>query len=349
MNRTTNILKGVILSSIAIAVAQTLTISTNAAHGAERLFGQLSSSPLAVHVAGQDAFTINAAAGGFSAVQRTMIVERNVNNALKASRDVTPNAVQVVLINNIPVVRFGGFHVVTADSESAKLAGMSMESLALNWANGIRQSLVDPVQVSAYVAGLGGDFLPSSANAPYRKARLEAARLNHAAPAYRQNVPTALITSDSKAVDGMDALNARNADAAVEQFTKAIEMNSGNSRAHYGLGVALMQQGKVEASITSLQMARWLEPDYAMVHLALGQAFESKGEATAAIKQYQEAGLLQRDNPEPALMIADIREGRNDMGKSIRELAAASERIPTSQYIILKQKDQTLWRLDRPY
>src|SRR5438874_10146412 len=96
---------GILISMVAaIALAQTLTITSNSALGAERLFGQISSSPLVVHVAGQDVFSINAAAGGFSAVQRTMIVERNINNALKASSNTTPDAVQVVHINNIPVI-----------------------------------------------------------------------------------------------------------------------------------------------------------------------------------------------------------------------------------------------------
>lgn len=349
MKRKLNVVTNIVLSTLAIALAQTLPITTNAAIGADRLFGQVSSSPLVVHVAGTDAFSINAAAGGFTALERTLIVEKNINNALKASTDTTPNAVQVIHINNIPVVRLGGYHVITADSASAQNAGTSMDDLANTWANGIRQALNNQAQVTAYIAGLGGDFLPSSEVAPYRRARLEAARLNHAAVAYRENVPVKLFSSDSVTSEGMKALNARDPVAAASLFNKAISMNKGNSRAHFGLGTALLQQGLVGKSIDSLQMARWLEPDYAGVHLALGQAYETQGESREAVKQYQEAALLQQDNPEPVLMIADIREGRNDIGKSVRELAAASQRIPTSQYIILEQKDQTMWRLKRAF
>lgn len=349
MKRKNYVFTNIIVSSFAIALAQTLTIATSGAIGAERLFGQVSTAPLMVHLAGQDAFSINAAAGGFSAVERTMIVERNINNALKASADTTATAVQIVHINNIPVIRFGGFHVVTADSASAKLAGKSMEDVAIDWANGLRQALADQVHIAKYIAGLGGDFLPSSEITPYRRARLEAARLNHAAVAFSENVPVKLVSSDSITLNGITALNARKPEDAEQDFTRALALNPGNARAHYGLGVALLQQGFVDDSITELQMARWLEPDYAMVHIALGQALETQGESVAAVKQYQEAALLQPDNPEPVLMIADVREGRNDMGKSVRELAQASARIPTSQYIILKQKDQTLWRLNRAF
>jgi len=63
------------------------------------------------------------------------------------------------------------------------------------------------------------------------------------------------------------------------------------------------------------------------VHIALGEAFEAQGCDVAAVKQYQEAALLQSDNPEPYLMIADIREDRNDIGKSVAELQAAQNII----------------------
>jgi tetratricopeptide (TPR) repeat protein len=347
--KTQNLLKNIMLSTIAIAVAQTIPIVSNAAIAAPRLVGQVASSPTMVHVAGQDVFSINADAGGFTAAERTLIVERNINNALKSSRDTSPNTVQVIRINNIPVVRIGGFHVITADSSSASVARLSMDELAANWANGIRQALADQPAVTAYINGLGGDFLPSSEFVPYRRARLEAARLNHAAPAFRENVSVDLITSDSLTVDGLNALEDRKPEVAMQCFTKAIDINQGNSRAHFGLGSALLQQGKVKQSIVELQMARWLEPDYAGVHIALGQAFESQGEARDAVKQYQEAALLQRDNPEPVLAIADIREGRNDIGKSVQELSLASQRIPTSEYIMLKEKDQRAWRLNRAF
>jgi Flp pilus assembly protein TadD len=178
---------------------------------------------------------------------------------------------------------------------------------------------------------------------------LEAARLNHAAVAFSENVPKGLVSSDSVTLEGVNALNARNPGLAEELFNKAIAMHYTNSRAHYGLGSAYLQQGKVDQAITELQIARWQEPDYAMAHIALGQAFQTQGETVNAVKQYQEASLLQRDNPEPVLLIADIRERRNDMGKSVAELSDASLRIPVSQYIILKQKDQTMWRLNRPF
>jgi tetratricopeptide (TPR) repeat protein len=140
----------------------------------------------------------------------------------------------------------------------------------------------------------------------------------------------------------------RNVDAAIGHFQDAICMSSCNSRARYGLGLSLLRKGLVVEAIDQLQIARMYDPDYALVHLALGEAFETQGNDVGAVKQYQETALLQPDNPVPYLMIADIREDRNDIGKSVAELQAAQDIIPASQYIRVRRQDQLAWRLRQP-
>lgn len=315
----------------------------------EKNFGQASFSPTAVRVCGEEVCNIQAAAGGFTAVERALIVERNINNALVSTTDRSPNTVEVVLVNHIPVIRIGGKHVVTVDSESARLAGTTMAALADTWANNMRQALTDRAKVDAYVAALGGDFLSPTLGTPYRRARLEAARLNHAADLFRADLPAGLISSDSYEDQGFGALMKRDYSAASDLFKKAIAMSPENARAHHGLGVAMLKQGQVDDAIRELEFARWLDHDNAEVHLALGQAFESKGMDTVALTRYREAALLQPDNPEPVLYIADLREERNDIGKSVAELTDAMKIIPDSQYIRLRRNDQLTWRLKRPY
>jgi len=75
--------------------------------------------PLPRCTCGQNLFTIQADAGGFSAEERTLIVERNINDALMACSD-RSRVVTVVTINGLPVIRVGGFHVVTVDSKTAE-------------------------------------------------------------------------------------------------------------------------------------------------------------------------------------------------------------------------------------
>lgn len=305
--------------------------------------------PSAVQVAGQDVFTIQADAGGFTHEERTTIVERNINNALMASTDRSPSTVAIEYINSLPVVRLGGFHVVTITDKCAQMAGTTMAALADVWAGNLRRVLSDQAFIANYVGQLGGDFLSSPYVSPFRRARCEAARLNHAAFMFREDIPVGLQCSQSFANKGMVELNAkRDTQAALESFKNAIAMDSGNAKAHYGLGLCLLKCGNVNQAIVELQKARWLEPNYAYVHIALGQAFETQGHDVDAIKQYQEAALLQPENPEPYLLIADIREDRNDMGKSVVELQNAQNIIPKSDYIRLRKQDQLAWRLRRP-
>lgn len=339
-----------LLSALCIALLQALLINSGQAVAADRYYGQISTAPSAVHIAGEEVFTINAPAGGFSILERALIVERNINNALKASVDRSPSMVSIESINNIPIVRMGDFHVVTADSRSAQVAGTTMQALAESWADSIRKALSDQTRISNYVNDLRGNFLTRGFTAPFRRARCEAARLNHAAPGFREAVPSGLVCSDSLTTEGVNGmLKKQDVLVSADKFRKAIVMCPENSRAHYGFGLALMELGKVDEAIDEFQMARWLDPDYAFVHIALGQAFETKGKIVDALQQFQEAALLQPDNPEPYLLISDIREGRNDMGQSVAELTAAENQIPDSEYIDLKRKDQLTWRLRRPY
>jgi len=315
----------------------------------ESNLGQNAVSPTAVHVCGEDVFDVEADAGTFTKVERTLIVERNINNALISSVDRSPSAVEVAHINNIPVIRLGGKHIVTIDSKSAQVAGMSMDALAEQWANNMRRALSDRAKVDAYVANLGGNFIAPNLATPYRRARLEAARLNHASNLFRGSTPPELKCSNSFESAGMDAVMNRNLDAAADNFKQAIALDNGNERAHYGLGVTELKQGKVDEAVRELEYARHLDPDDAEVHIALGQAMETKGHDVDALKRYREASLLQPDNPEPILYIADLREERNDIGKSVGELTAALQRMPDSQYILLRRNDQSTWRLKRPY
>jgi Flp pilus assembly protein TadD len=312
-------------------------------------YGKVTSVPVPVCINGQNLFTIQADAGGFSAAERTLIAERNINDALVASCDRSPNAVTIDTINGLPVVRLGGFHIVTIDSNTAELLNAPMNTIAIAWADSLRHMLADQTAMGVYVSQLNGTFLTSPFVIPDRRAQLEAARLNHAAFAYRADLPIGLRSSESLANLAMNDLNCdRNVDAAIGHFQDAICMSSCNSRARYGLGLSLLRKGLVVEAIDQLQIARMYDPDYALVHLALGEAFETQGNDVGAVKQYQETALLQPDNPVPYLMIADIREDRNDIGKSVAELQAAQDIIPASQYIRVRRQDQLAWRLRQP-
>jgi len=335
-----------------VASAETVVTERSSVRSTTPIFaikGYVSTSPCPVRVAGEDVFTIKASAGGFTAAERSMIIERNINNALIAAKDRSPAAVEIVTINHLPVIRIGGKHVVTIDSHLAAMNGTSMEVLADVWAGNLRKALNDSDRVNNYVAQLAGDYLYSPYSPPYRRAQWEAARMNHAANEARTDLPLNLLSSASVRDDGFEAMMKRDPVAAEALFRKALAMEPGNERAHYGMGIALLKQGKVDHAIGELDMARWLDPDDAQVHMALGQAMESKGLDHDALVRYREASLLHPEDPTAAMYIADIRENRDDISKSVAELNSATQSCPQSDYLRLRRQDQIGWRLTKPY
>ena len=85
------------------------------------------------------------------------------------------------------------------------------------------------------------------------------------------------------------------------------------------------------------------------MHIAIGQALEAQGYDTDAIASYKKASELTPENPEAALYVADLREDRDQIGRSADELSQAMIRCPDSEYLRLRKKDQVAWRLIRPY
>ncbi|MBX9879106.1 MAG: hypothetical protein K2Y22_11665 [Candidatus Obscuribacterales bacterium] len=145
--------------SVAIALSQTLAfapLSVFAADGTVRLAGQV-------------VITNRSAAGGMTADKRTEAIQRNLDNALVAAKNRTPQAVDIVYVKGLPVITLDGYQIATVDDANAKAAGTTPTLLAKTWADGIRHVLVDTGSVESYIAQLSGDYrasAPQAAAAP---------------------------------------------------------------------------------------------------------------------------------------------------------------------------------------
>ena len=101
-----------------------------------------------------DLFEIEANADRLSAAQRAAIIQKNLDDALIKAMDHRPDAVTVRLKNKQPVVELNGYHVATADHNSAVRKGMSEMELAEDWAQSIRDCLSDSAAIDKYIAAL---------------------------------------------------------------------------------------------------------------------------------------------------------------------------------------------------
>jgi hypothetical protein len=102
-----------------------------------------------VRVAGQQAFDV----GGTG---RAAAVQKNIDNALVASKNHTEGSVGVVYVKGQPVLTLGGFYVTTVDAAAAKTAHTTPALLAQKWASGLKSTMKSSAAVDQYVNQLTG-------------------------------------------------------------------------------------------------------------------------------------------------------------------------------------------------
>ena len=76
-------------------------------------------------------------------------------------------------------------------------------------------------------------------------------------------------------------------DAAVESYKKAVFLKPNYAKAHYNLGGALQEIGKLDEAVKSYEIAIVLEPENAEAHNNLGNVLRELDQLDAAIKYYK--------------------------------------------------------------
>ncbi|MCB9469656.1 MAG: hypothetical protein H6677_15420 [Candidatus Obscuribacterales bacterium] len=137
----------------------------------------VSAQDATVRLAGQAVITNVSTAGALTGAQRAETIQQNLDNALVASKDRSPNAVNIEYVKGLPVITLGGYQVITVDSASAKTAGTTPALLAQRWADALKGALQDQASVSSYVGHLTGEYqggssspAPAPAPAPQQQA-----------------------------------------------------------------------------------------------------------------------------------------------------------------------------------
>jgi tetratricopeptide (TPR) repeat protein len=90
----------------------------------------------------------------------------------------------------------------------------------------------------------------------------------------------------------------------VDLWTDCVKKSPHKDRAHYGLGFALMSQGKYDEAIPHFNEALRINPNYAVAHNSLGTVFLNQGKYQEASDQYKEALRI----------YPDYAEARNNLG-----------------------------------
>jgi tetratricopeptide (TPR) repeat protein len=78
-------------------------------------------------------------------------------------------------------------------------------------------------------------------------------------------------------------------------WTHTLACTTGNSMAHYNLGSAFLQAGRLDEAITHYQSTLQIKPDHAEARNNLGSVFFQQGRMDEAISQYQKALQIKPD------------------------------------------------------
>lgn len=129
---------------------------------------------------------------------------------------------------------------------------------------------------------------------------------------------------------GMALLDEGRLDAAISCFKKALEIEPHRALAENDLGLALFDKGKLEEAIPHLETALAIQPGYVAANVNLGNVLFQSGRVDEAIARYQNALELSPDNVEANDYLACALAQKGQMSEAIPYFKKALEIQPNN-------------------
>jgi len=85
---------------------------------------------------------------------------------------------------------------------------------------------------------------------------------------------------------------------AIQEYEHAIRIEPDSAEAHYNLGKALLQEGRLEEAMAHFEQALRIQPDYAAAHYNLANALARTGKIGEAIAHFEQALRSKPGDPE---------------------------------------------------
>jgi len=145
----------------------------------------------------------------------------------------------------------------------------------------------------------------------------------HAAAMVEWEKALELDPGDAKANFNLGLALTRNGrlDEAIPHFQKAVEVNPYFAEGHNNLGIALAEKGKVDEAIPHFQKAVEIEPDYGDAQNNLGAALLQEGKIDDAIPHFQKAVEVK----------PDFADAHNNLGMALLQKGKIDDAIPHFQ------------------
>jgi tetratricopeptide (TPR) repeat protein len=128
---------------------------------------------------------------------------------------------------------------------------------------------------------------------------------------------------------GIALLQQGRLDEAILQFQKSLALKPDYADADYNLGIVLYQKGRLDEAILQFQKTLALNPDYAKANYNLGNVLFQKGRDDEAMVYYQKALAILPNYP----------EARNNLGVALGKKGRSDEAIRQFQEVLRLNPD----------
>lgn len=123
-------------------------------------------------------------------------------------------------------------------------------------------------------------------------------------------------------------------DAAAASFSRAVQLLPGSAEAHFNLGLAQLQENRVQEAVSSLGRATVLSPKLRGVHLFLGIAFYRANDFPAAITALTRETQLDTSDAKAFMWLGVAQLGAGDAGAAVTALDKAAQLAPADVDIL---------------
>jgi tetratricopeptide (TPR) repeat protein len=122
---------------------------------------------------------------------------------------------------------------------------------------------------------------------------------------------------------GYASLEAGDAKGAIDNYSKAIQLNPNLSSAYNNRALAYVRLGNLKSAITDFNKAIELDPGYALAYMNRGNARHNLGEVQGALKDLNKAIQLDSKNPDAYYYRGVARSALEDYELAVKDLNQA--------------------------
>lgn len=130
---------------------------------------------------------------------------------------------------------------------------------------------------------------------------------------------------------GVESYNAKNFDAAIQQFTRAIELRKGKfSDASFNRGLAYQEKKEWDKAVADFTAVIAAKPRMADAYLERGRSYTGKGNAQAALADFAKAIELKPNDAEAYMLRGDAQYSAKQYDAAIADYTAYASRAGQS-------------------